>query len=304
MDESDLRLINLLVHDPRATYRDLADALGVSVQAVHRRIQQLMEEKVILGFSATISAAYLEAVPVTIFGTSCNRSREDTIKSLTGNELVSGILFGSGGATYVYCMLHRSGELEGLFATVKKAAGLKDAWIGLDNVTRTGKALTTVREQPLSSLDRRIISSLARNCRRSAAEVALEQGVTAATVNRRLARMEEMGAIEYVLGLHPGFSGDVASVIRIEMAEGADRSLLIASMRRSFGPTIDYYRTFSNIPSIFTCVAWTRTLKDLEVMMDKVLSEKDVLRAVPDIIFTGWYFPTWKDIMAADHSRD
>jgi len=303
MDESDLRLINLLVHDPRATYRDLADGLGISVQAAHRRVQQLMDAKIILGFSASISPSYLGSVPVTIYGRSLCRTREEVVQGLSGSDLVSGILFGSGGIVYVYCMLRHSSELDGLLSKVKKAAQLKDAWLGLDCVTATGKEPSSIREQPLTPLDRRIISCLAKNGRRSSAEVALELGVTAATVNRRLERLERIGAVEYTIALHPGFSGDVTAVITVELADGTDRTAKVASMRREHGATVEYYRTFSNLPSLFTCVSWTKTLKELEVLTKEILKDKEVIRAVPDIIFTGWYHPTWKDLMAMDGTK-
>ncbi|HUT28054.1 MAG TPA: AsnC family transcriptional regulator [Methanomassiliicoccales archaeon] len=300
MDRSDLRLINLLVHDPRATYRDLADELEVSVQAVHRRVQQMIEEKIILGFSATISSSYLEAVPVTICGRSHRRTREETIKALEGSDLVSSVLFGSGGIVHVYCTLRRSSELDGLFEFVRNAALLKDAWIGLEAVPRSGKEPATIHDEPLTPLDRRVISSLVKDGRKASAEVAKELGVTAATVNRRLDRLNRIGAIEYAVALHPGFSGDIVSIISIELVEGSDRGAKIAAMRNSLGATVDYYRTFSNVPGMFTCVSWTKTLKDLEMLTNDILKDSDVLKAVPDIIFTGWYHSNWKDIMAMD----
>ncbi|MHC1680455.1 MAG: Lrp/AsnC family transcriptional regulator [Methanomassiliicoccales archaeon] len=303
MDESDLLLINLLVHDPRATYRGLADALGISVQAAHRRVQQLIDAKIILGFSATIGSSYLGSVPVTIYGRSLCRTREEVIEGLSDNDLVSGILFGSGGSVYIYCMLRRTSEMDGLFSKVKKAAQLKDAWLGLDRVTVLGKEPSTISEQPLTPLDRRIISCLAKDGRRSSAEVALELGVTAATVSRRLERMDRIGAVEYTIALHPGFSGDVTAVISVELADGADRDAKIAAMRREHGATVEYYRTFSNLPSLFTCVSWTKTLKELEVLTKEILKDKEVLKAIPDIIFTGWYHPTWKDVMTMDVTK-
>jgi DNA-binding Lrp family transcriptional regulator len=303
MDECDLRLINLLVHDPRATYRDLADELGISVQAAHRRVQQLIDAKIILGFSITVSPSYLGSVPVTIYGRSLCRTREKVIEGLSNSDLVSGILFGSGGIVYVYGMLRHSSELDGLFTKVKKAAQLKDAWLGLDCVTVTGKEPSTIHEQPLTPLDRRIISCLAKDGRRSSADVALELGVTAATVSRRLDRLDRIGAVEYTIALHPGVSGDVTAVISIEMADGTDRNAKIASMRREHGATVEYYRTFSNLPSLFTCVSWTKTLKELEVLTGDILKDKEVLKAVPDIIFTGWYHPTWKDLLARDVTK-
>ena len=52
MDEMDI-LIKELAVDPRLPYRDLADRLSLSVNGVHKRIQQLISKGVIVGFRAT-----------------------------------------------------------------------------------------------------------------------------------------------------------------------------------------------------------------------------------------------------------
>jgi DNA-binding Lrp family transcriptional regulator len=50
MDEVDIRLCGLLMVNSRTPYRELAEALGLSLQAVHRRIQVMQEVGVIVGF--------------------------------------------------------------------------------------------------------------------------------------------------------------------------------------------------------------------------------------------------------------
>jgi len=89
MDETDRWLMLLLAENTRIPYRELADKLGVSVQAVHRRIQLLTKAGVLRGFTAGISIRYLNAVPVIVFGRSNALSTEDTVKKLSPNELSS-----------------------------------------------------------------------------------------------------------------------------------------------------------------------------------------------------------------------
>lgn len=298
MDETDLRLIQLLVHDPRAPYRELADRLQLTVQAVHRRIQLLMESGVVLGFSATLSARYLEAVPVTVYGRS-PRPREEIIAALDKSELAAGVLFGSGGTVFISGVLRKVSELDRFVDLVREGAGVTDPVVGLETVPSQGKEATASTD-PLSSLDRRIVASLARDGRKPAAEVAKELGVTAATVSRRLDRLIDIGAIEFVTMLHPGFSGDVVAIVHLDLREGADRPALIARLRSKLGPAAEYYRTFSNLPNYLTVVAWTRSLRELELLTDAVGGEADVRKVVPDIIFTGWYHPTWRDLMVMD----
>jgi len=298
MDETDLRLIQLLVHDPRASYRELADRLQLTVQAVHRRIQLLLESKVLVGFTATLSARYLEAVPVTLYGRS-SKTREEVIAALDRSEMASGVLFGSGGVVVISGLLRRASELEAFVDLVREGAGVADPLVGLESEPSRGRTATAATE-PLTSLDRRIVAALAGDARRPAAEVAKELGVTAATVSRRLDRLIAIGAVEFVTMLHPGFSGDVVAIVHLYLNEGADRQALIARLRAKLGPAAEYYRTFSNLPAYITLVAWTRSLRELEVLTDEVARDPDVRRVVPDIIFTGWYHPTWRDRLVAE----
>ena len=59
MDETDLRLCQLLIENSRRPQRELAEELGIGVAGVHRRIQSLVDQKVVRGFRANISSAYL-----------------------------------------------------------------------------------------------------------------------------------------------------------------------------------------------------------------------------------------------------
>ena len=55
MDETGLILSKLLLFDYLMPYLALADALGLSVNAVHKRIQSMVEESVIRGFTTKFS---------------------------------------------------------------------------------------------------------------------------------------------------------------------------------------------------------------------------------------------------------
>lgn len=297
MDEQDLMLIQMLVHDPRATYRELADGMGMSVQAVHRRLQLLQEAGVILGFTAAISIPYLEAIPVTLYGRAPGKTKKEVSTAFDGIETISGVLFGSGGILVISALLRKITELDGLIAAVKAGTGVSHPWVGIENVKPMGSRPATASTEPLSPLDMRIISCLARDARKASTDVAKELGVTAATVTRRLERLDSIGALEYVTMLHPGFSGDVVTIFQIDLEEGADRAEVIARLRSKLGPTAEYYRTFVNVPDHLSFVAWNSTLRELELTFERVVEEKGVRMAVPDIMFTGWYHPTWRDLM-------
>ncbi|MGA1873820.1 MAG: Lrp/AsnC family transcriptional regulator, partial [Thermoplasmatota archaeon] len=68
MDETDLRLLSILNHNSRIPIRELADAIGISVQATHRRVQTLVDTRVIERFTADLSLKFLKAIPIGVYG--------------------------------------------------------------------------------------------------------------------------------------------------------------------------------------------------------------------------------------------
>ncbi|MCS7146407.1 MAG: Lrp/AsnC family transcriptional regulator [Nitrososphaerota archaeon] len=54
IDEVDLKLLNILSQNGRASYRELAKSLGVSVATVAYRVSRLQREGLIKGFTALI----------------------------------------------------------------------------------------------------------------------------------------------------------------------------------------------------------------------------------------------------------
>lgn len=59
MDQIDEKLIALLVRHARATYAELGDEVGLSAPATKRRVDRLVTEGTIAGFSAVVDPAAL-----------------------------------------------------------------------------------------------------------------------------------------------------------------------------------------------------------------------------------------------------
>lgn len=54
MDTLDQRIVSRLVADARASYADIGDAVGLSAPAVKRRVDKLLEQGVLQGFTAVV----------------------------------------------------------------------------------------------------------------------------------------------------------------------------------------------------------------------------------------------------------
>lgn len=59
MDNLDHAVIECLLHDGRASYVEVADTIGLSVPATKRRVDRLVRDKVITGFTALIEPEVL-----------------------------------------------------------------------------------------------------------------------------------------------------------------------------------------------------------------------------------------------------
>lgn len=55
IDEIDVRIIASLVSDGRASFREIGDRVGLSAPAVKRRVDRLLDERVITGFTAQVN---------------------------------------------------------------------------------------------------------------------------------------------------------------------------------------------------------------------------------------------------------
>jgi DNA-binding Lrp family transcriptional regulator len=57
IDETDKKILTLLQRDGRLTNAEVAEQVGLSISAAHRRVKQLEEAGIITGYSANVSRA-------------------------------------------------------------------------------------------------------------------------------------------------------------------------------------------------------------------------------------------------------
>lgn len=301
MDETDRRLMLLLAENPRIPYRELADKLGVSVQAVHRRIQLLMKAGVLRGFTAGISIRYLNAVPVIVFGRSNALSTEDTVKELSSSVLVAG-----GNLIYAVALLRSISDLEKYVDFVKRTAEISEPTVGIYS-TDAGLAPDfidggkRVFDEPstLTPLDLRIIKSLQPDCRKPVADIAKEIAVSSRTVSRRLQKMIDEGSIDLVIPMDPTCTGDIVSLVHVVLNDGVSKKDVGARFLNRYSPRVWYLRSFTNMPNFLLCVVCTNTMTELREILGEIAKDRAVKSIVPNIWYSDHIFETWRDKMVS-----
>src|SRR5512138_499463 len=111
MDDIDLSICQLLFNNARCPERKIADDLGLSVAAVHRRVGQLIDEGVIREFAANISGGYLKAVGAQVDGVCDCRSVEDVLDQLRKNDSITSVLVSAANLTSLVLFLRNISDL-------------------------------------------------------------------------------------------------------------------------------------------------------------------------------------------------
>ena len=112
MDSTDIVLIQLLLMNSRTPYRELAEKLGLSVNAVHKRVNYLMEIGLIQAFTAKVRhmALDMDYVPVLVWGNTTSNAIDETmgvIRMLTVLSVAAMVVAPSNGslAGAVRCLI-------------------------------------------------------------------------------------------------------------------------------------------------------------------------------------------------------
>ena len=314
MDDTDRKLMALVYENPRMHIRELASRLGISRQAVHRRMQVLKEIGGIQGVTAGISVPYLGAVPVIVFGRSKTESIEQTLSRLGRSEFTRRAVVAGGNFLYVVGLLRNMSELDNYSEFVKRTAEMPEPTVGIYSldeelmpdftVDGIGKRKQSVRE--LTPLDLRIIASLKDDARKSMADIADMAGASTKTVRRHLENMISEGSLDLYMHEDLPLAGDMLFVMHVNVEDGADkvevgRRLLSKSLFQD-----QFVRAFSNLPGSLHWVFWSADIAQIRKALREVGEDEDVLSSMPNFVFLERIYPTWRDklpVVGRRHSR-
>jgi DNA-binding Lrp family transcriptional regulator len=306
MDETDLRLCQILIVNSRLPHRELAERLGLSVQAVHRRIQSLVGEGVIRAFTARISASHLNAVQAYLFGMPEKTSFRQVIERLEENDCTETAIAVSGNNLFLVALLQNVSELECYVEFVKKAVSMPAPGVALEGSTQFPNAPDRpagAPRAPLSELDLRILRSLHRDSRKAVEDISGELGVSAKTVKRHLDRMVADGAVEFGIDFMPASSSGVLSFVAVNLRPGSDRATVRRELSAEHGPALITITTPSNLPDALMIMAWSATIQKQQQLVDRIGAHPGVAAVRSHLPQEAHVFETWRDRMLVEGGK-
>jgi DNA-binding Lrp family transcriptional regulator len=295
MDKTDVILSMLLLADSRTPYRELADKLNLSANAIHKRIQSLIELGVIRKFTAKISLNAVQAIVVFVHGKSEAESVANLHEKLGTHGSIWWVTLGGGNYMIIGAYLKNMQEIEPLVDYVKNEAFIPNPSVGIYSPIPGNPRVSLEKE--LHPLDRQIICALSNDSRKLISEIAEDVGVTAKTVRRRLSNMIRKGLVEFSIEWYPDSSNDIFTVIQIKLKPNASKSTVAGRLKNYF-PNLLFSYQFINVPNEVLCFVWTNTMKELKEIQQRLEKEETIASIVSNILYTGYIFDTWRDELA------
>ncbi len=292
MDKTDILLSLLLLTNSRTPYRDLAEKLNLSANAINLRIHELVRLGIIRKFTAKISLIALRAVIVYIYGISDAKPLNEVHESIGKNDRIYWVAYAGGNWLYLGAYLKDLSELQQLTEFVKKEASMPNPIVGI--IPPTPASLMLGSEQLLSPLDRQIIYNLRDNSRKSIVDISQELGVAAKTVRRRLSFMLKKDLVEFSMRWYADSSNDIITIMHLRLKPDADVSRLSETMKAYF-PNCLMWFPLINVPNEVFSMFWTTTMKELKEIQQKLANEGSFSSVTSNILFTGYIFDTWRD---------
>jgi DNA-binding Lrp family transcriptional regulator len=297
LDKTDIILCQLLLGNSRISYRELGQKLDLSVTAVHNRIQTLIELGIIRKFNTSLSVFAQNAIHVLMFGLSKANSVLDVKSRVENQGSIYWLAAGGGNILYLGAYLRNIGDLELLVRLVKEKAEIPELTVGLMG-SPMPPILRNINfkkiDTKLCDLDYKIIRALKDNSRKPTSEIAEEIGVSTKTVRRRLGMMEKNFLVQFSIEWYPDASNDLLSVFHVNIKDDANPNVVNAILQQHYPNTL-FYWSFSNIPGNYIFMIWTPTSKEVREVREDIEKNPAVKSVAPNVIYTGYIFPTWRD---------
>ncbi|MHA2288571.1 MAG: AsnC family transcriptional regulator [Promethearchaeota archaeon] len=290
MDTTDLHIAKLLLSNCRITYRDIAKTFELSVNAVYKRVQNMINSGVIRAFTARPSLIGLKAINVLIAGKSEGRNINDISGELGSHESI--FFVGNAGGNYLYIdgYLREISELENYTANVSKIAKLHDF------ITCIKELPYRINPEVLTKTDYRILRVLVNDAKRSLADIAEDIGLSAKTVRKRIKRMMEYNLVEFSINFAPQTEGTIVCQFHAYLNQKKDYNSEYKRIEEKYYDYILYLQRFTNISNLLMITALTKSNREAATLYSK-FQEEDYEKVEYNIIYNGFFFDTWRDLL-------
>jgi DNA-binding Lrp family transcriptional regulator len=303
MDRTDVSLCLFLMTNSRTPYHELAAKLGLSINAVHKRIGAMVNQGIIKTFTAHPSLFSLGAVSVWVYGRSEAAHPGDVHLRLKADDRTYWVANSGGGYVYVGGYLRSISELDEFVAFVKREGELSEPTVGIIptmGMIPPSQGISPLNQfrspkESLRPLDYQILASMRKDSRKPATDIAAEVKTSTKTVHRRLEWMSEKGLVEFAIDWYPDASNDIIALCHVEVARRFDRLRVLEALKQRFSENILLEVLFSNLPNLLVLFLWTNSMRHMEDLRESIGRVEGVGSVMLNVLQIGYIFDTWRD---------
>ncbi|MHA2300850.1 MAG: winged helix-turn-helix transcriptional regulator [Candidatus Thorarchaeota archaeon] len=303
MDLTDMRIIRMLDANCRVSYQEMASGLGLSANAVKKRVAKLIEEGRIVGFRVLPSLAMMGATLVlAIIYTNGSESREETVNHIGGTPVFHHISTVAGTEGGTYFAIGRYIGLEQLSDVTKKLREIPEVRrIEIHNLL-----FSEGTKIDLSRSHVRVLKHLREDPRMSIADLARNTGFTAKRVRRLVSDLAEDRAFRFRIRWNMSTGKDTQFLARIEYEEAeVSGNDIFQWLLREYPMRFWEAYISSTEPIVFGNFV-TDTLRDAEDIVTQIRQSKDVKSATTYVCFSNTKFQrigdSWMEKLILDSS--
>jgi len=288
IDPLDNKILQILFLNARATNREIAESIDLSVSAVHKRIKALEEDKIITRYIARPSILAINSIPMVMIGRT-KVAIDEALSELGAHDCIFGISVASGNILYISIMLRNISELQQITTFVTSTADLEDPIIGIVH--------EQYQENPvqLSEYELKIIKSLNQDARKSLNAVADEIGSSVKTVKKNLDTMIKEQKVNFTIQWAPLYRESFVSVLHITTSQEMDVNIHIRQLYKKYDSNMIVCVAFANVPNFILLELWTQTPRESQ----QIVNDLQVIypEVIPHILLSIHWYPNWMDAM-------
>lgn len=306
MDDVDIQLCRLLLMNSRQPLRELAVALGLSVQAVHKRIRELESIGAIKRYNVCLTDEFIGAMKCSIRGSTGLGSYNELVSVLERDDRTLFLFFCGMSEVFIVGLLHELDELESYLEFLKREARIADPRIAFAGAMRFSEkgARPRPRDRPdLTPLDYRIVHALMDDSRKPITDLAQALKVSAKTVKKHLDRMIADGVLEFSLDFFPIETSGSTVFQFVELRPEVDRRAFMADVVRRHGRYIMIIQAFNDLPNTFVISLWTPTQRVVNDIEEELSKDPSVKSVHTNLIQKGAVFRTWRERLVAQRAK-
>jgi DNA-binding Lrp family transcriptional regulator len=284
VDEIDIAIGRSLMLNSRMSYSDLGKSLGLTPQAVHHRVQELMDAGIITHTGTYISERYHGNMWVVVFGWSRATSMDQLAARLEKERNVAVIFVASGNFVYIHGLVRDASDMARFVSMVQREAIMHEVQVGI---------LPTPSPSPrdaFTNLDLRIVKALESDARRPIKDVAEEVGVTVKTARKRLDRMTEQGLIVHSIHWRLDSQPDPITNIHLTVREDVEKEKVAFTLIKRLSAGVIRTMSFSNLPNQLIITLWTHNNRETHRVCQELEEEGVFVSVVPNILQAIYYY--------------